>query len=428
MASPVTIDPNRPPVRVAIPIYMIPWSDSPSHGIGRYIFEIARGLDEYGPELGISAEIYQDAYAPRGPFASLPGHTFPSIREHLGVSQVTVEESAKEHFARGFSRSSEALPSLLDHVVMYGRDVLRRRVLTRTSPDLIHYPIQLGRPPAPRGIPLVVTVHDLVPSLFPETARADVLQGWRHFVRHIGRITIFITPSQSAAGDLAKTLEVPEDLIRVIPNGVAPMYRPSPTPEKDLSYLVKRYGIRSPFIVHVGTIEPRKDLPTAIRALKYLPENISLALAGGPGWKSDNLDKVIAEVGVEGRVQRIGFVDDADLPSLYSAAKAAVFPSLYEGFGFPALEAMACGVPVVSTPAGSLEEVLGDTGIYFEARSPEELAKGIRRILEDPEWAADLALRARRRASEFSWRRAVFQTAHVYHEALASHARAGGRG
>jgi glycosyltransferase involved in cell wall biosynthesis len=166
-----------------------------------------------------------------------------------------------------------------------------------------------------------------------------------------------------------------------------------------------RYGLgEGPFILSVGTVQPRKNYGRLVEAFHRLDESdLTLAIAGGKGWLDDPLYRQIEALGLGERVRLLGFVDDADLPALYSAARVFAFPSLYEGFGLPPLEAMACGVPVVASRASSLPEVIGEAGLLVDPLDVEALASALRRALEDEDLRHTLISRGLAQARRFSW-------------------------
>jgi glycosyltransferase involved in cell wall biosynthesis len=182
-----------------------------------------------------------------------------------------------------------------------------------------------------------------------------------------------------------------------------------------------RLNIYKNFILFVGSLEPRKNVRTLIKAyaeyLKVNPDQYTLVITGGRGWLNDDIYALVAELGLERHVRFLGYIQESDLRCLYSVAKVFVYPSLYEGFGLPPLEAMACGAPVITSHTSSLPEVVGDAAILIDPDNVEELFHAIRTVLLDD----DLRLRMRKnsleRAKLFSWTRTAQQTLAVYREA-----------
>jgi len=172
-----------------------------------------------------------------------------------------------------------------------------------------------------------------------------------------------------------------------------------------------KYGIKTNYILSVCTIEPRKNLTGTLDAYKKLPDEIknkySLVLVGGKGWLDEELNEKIEALSSKYSVIKTGYVPDEELPSLYSGASVFVFPSFYEGFGMPPLEAMACGVPVITSNNSSLPEVVGDAGIMIEAKDTVKLAKQIEKVLTDNKFAEGLRVKGLLRAKKFSWHKSA---------------------
>jgi glycosyltransferase involved in cell wall biosynthesis len=183
----------------------------------------------------------------------------------------------------------------------------------------------------------------------------------------------------------------------------------------------KRYALPERFLIHVGTIEPRKNLRRLVEALQQLRERgleIPLVIVGAKGWLYDELFRRVEELDVDDKILFPGYVAAADLPSLYSAATAAVMPSVYEGFGLPVLEAMACGTPVVSSDTSSLPELGGDAALYFDPYDLDGMANAIRDVWTDADLREDMSQRGFEQAASFSWQRAADETLRVYERTL----------
>jgi glycosyltransferase involved in cell wall biosynthesis len=273
--------------------------------------------------------------------------------------------------------------------------------------------------PRTRRVPLVLTVHDLALLRFPELgtpALCRLVAGLRRAAPAARRV---IADSRATAGDLRELLGLPGESIRVVHLGCATRFQPVPdTPHRQA--VLTRYGIVEPYLLHVGTIEPRKNLPTLVRAFARLRAArdgpLRLVLAGERGWGQEALQRALAADG-GGRVDVVGAVAADDLPAVYSAAEIFVYPSLYEGFGLPVVEAMACGTPVVTSTAGALPEVAGDAARCVDPRDPDALAALLGELRDDPEQRRMLAERGRVHAARFTWERCARETFAVYEEA-----------
>ncbi len=306
-----------------------------------------------------------------------------------------------------------AKPWRLSVMLAYAARVPMDRWLPET--DVLHATEHLL--PYVRSAATVLTVHDLIFKFFPE------YHLWQNrwylgtmLPRFACRADAIIAVSEHTKRDVMKLLKVPEQKITVVPEGVNPAFRPL-TDAADLARVRARYALPERYLLYLGTIEPRKNLVTLLNAYHALlsrqPE-IDLVLAGKNGWLYQPVYGRVRELGLEQRVHFTGWVDEGDAPALISGAAAFVYPSLYEGFGLPPLEALACGVPVIASNASSLPEVVADAGLLVAPNDPASLAEAMERVLADPELAADLRTRGPRQAALFTWQRAARRTFDIY--------------
>jgi glycosyltransferase involved in cell wall biosynthesis len=278
----------------------------------------------------------------------------------------------------------------------------------------VHYELPLRA-----GLPQVVTVHDLTLLTHPgwhERAKVRYF-GWA-LRRAVAAATRVLCVSATTAADLADRLDVPADRVDVTPLGTD--LRPA-APEQ-VADLRRRLGLDGPYLLGLGTVEPRKDLPALVRAFADLAGELPhrLVLAGLSGWGAGELAAAVEASGVADRILLPGYVAEADKAALLTGADVFAYPSRYEGFGLPVLEAMACGTPVVTTTGGSLPEVAGDAATLIEPGDTAALAAAIAKLAADPAAREDAAARGRRRAAAFTWDRCGELTAAAY-------ARAAGR-
>lgn len=294
------------------------------------------------------------------------------------------------------------------------------RDLRRRPVDLFHgvtgFELPWGGP-----CRLVTTVHDLVPLRFP------ALSPWRHrwAVRlllpgALRRATRVIAVSEATRREVLERYRIPAGRVAVVPEAADPRF--APAPPADRARVRARYGLVGVYVLFVGLLEPKKNLGTLFRAVARLREadgfrTATLAIAGAPGWGLPDLAAEATRLGVGDVVRLLGPVPDEDLPALYGEALAFVFPSLWEGFGLPVLEAMAAGAPVIATCRGAVPEVAGDAALLVE---PEvgPLADALARLLDDPGLRERLREAGLRRARAFSWERAAAETLAVYRAAL----------
>lgn len=282
--------------------------------------------------------------------------------------------------------------------------------------DLFHSP-DFTLPPT-AGRPSVLTVHDLAFLRVPEAAYPS-LRSYLEVVvpRSARRADRIIAVSQRTADDLQELLEIPAERIAVIPEGVGGEFMPvADTPKTRTEF--ELYGIRKPYILAVGTLEPRKNYVRLFQAYAGLRDrgyDLHLVVAGRRGWLYEPILAAIRELGLTDDV-RIVRPRDRDLPALYSLAEVFVYPSLYEGFGIPPLEAMACGTAVACSATSSLPEVVDDAALLFDPLDTEGIADALSRLLDDEHLRRELSGRGRARARMFTWDRAAASTVGVYRD------------
>ena len=268
----------------------------------------------------------------------------------------------------------------------------------------------------------VVTIHDLIPLFFPKLVPWKHLLFFRLFMKRAAHTAdVVITDSAHSARDLVQHLSVPAARIRVIYLGYDGAYQEVRDPAIKRATCA-RYGITPPYLLFVGVIEPKKNLSrllTAFALLRQQRPDLQLVIAGGEGWGMTQLAQQAKAAGVEQHVIFPGFIPDADLPALYSGAAVFVFPSIYEGFGLPVLEAMSCGAPVVTSNVSSLPEIAGDAAVLVNPNEPSEICRGILAVLADEQKRCVMQAAGRLQAQKFSWARTAEETYRVYQEALA---------
>jgi glycosyltransferase involved in cell wall biosynthesis len=270
----------------------------------------------------------------------------------------------------------------------------------------------------------VVTVHDLGYLYHPEahTLSQNLYLRWStsYNVRSASRV---LADSEATRRDIVQHYKVPEEKIAVVYPGRDESLAPVTDPAI-LDAIRARYGLTGSYLLYVGTLHPRKNLVCLVQAFSLLLEslaashqstasNLQLALAGQKGWLYDEIVREIRKLDLADRVVLGGYVPGADLPALLSGALAFVFPSLYEGFGFPVLEAMACGTPVVCSNVSSLPEVAGDAALLVDPEDVGALADAIQRLVGDEELYRDLVERGYRQVQRFSWRRCAEEALQV---------------
>ncbi|MFN2118714.1 MAG: glycosyltransferase family 4 protein [Candidatus Promineifilaceae bacterium] len=268
-------------------------------------------------------------------------------------------------------------------------------------------------------IPSIVTVYDLsfvhYPDKFPILQRQYLQTQTARSVNQARRV---ITISEATRQDLYNYFNVPLEKTSVVYPGVDAHFRQ--IPEKSLNAFRVQNNLYKPFILHVGTLQPRKNIPALLIAFAALEnQDIDLVLAGGKGWFYDEIFNQVNNLGLTDRVHFTGYVRDEELPFWYNAAKVLVFPSVYEGFGMPIIEAMACGTPVIAARSSSIPEAGGETALYFEPHDVEKLTQQLAEIIEDKNLLLKMRQSGLMQARKFAWNQAGVETAQVYAQVLA---------
>jgi glycosyltransferase involved in cell wall biosynthesis len=288
--------------------------------------------------------------------------------------------------------------------------------LRRDRPDLLHATAFVSPLLSKRAA--VITVYDLSFALFPDLFRGPNQTYLRAFTRRsVKRARRVIAISERTRRDAHRLYGVPLDRIDVARPGVDARFRPLPPDEVEA--FRRRRSLPERFFLYLGTLEPRKNLSRLIEACALLEiGDWRLVLVGGKGWMVDELFAKVASLGLKERVIFAGYAPDEDLPCWYNAATVFVYPSLYEGFGMPPLEAMACGTPVVASNAASLPEVVGDAGLTVEPENVPGLAEAMRCAWEDASLRGELSRRGIERAQGFTWEATARATVESYRRAL----------
>lgn len=361
---------------------------TPKTGIGHYTFELARSLARLGP-----------------------------TDEWQLIAPVPVELEADQD-----------LPANL-RAVHAPINALRRRWWTIGLPlyvrqhklSLFHgtnYNLPLWH-----RCPTVVTIHDLSLLLHPDTHRADLARRARTRLPTMTRLaTRIITDSESVKREICEHLRVAPEKITAVPLAPRRVFRP--VAEAQARNVRRKLGVEDEFILFVGTVEPRKNLLTLVRAFDELTRTTDLrpqlVIAGPKGWLNDELFSQLEQSALSARILFTGYVSDENLCALYSSCRVSVYPTLYEGFGLPPLEAMACGAPVIASRIPVIVETVGDAAKLIEPRDVGELTATLIEFLKDAGARDYYSAAGLKRAADFSWERTAQMTLEVYEAALAS--------
>jgi len=373
-------------MRLGLLVYSL---DRPLTGIGRYILGLARALtiSDGSPETVL---LQAGGLGPLASETRLRPRVLPGCRLLPGLmtlGNVTIPRAAKQ-----------------------------------LGLDVVHDPI--GVMPflfGAGGARTVVTIHDVFAWSCPGTSTLLDTLIYRHWLpRLLPRVDAVITDSEASKADIVRFLGVSPAGICVIYPGVSQALRAGP--KSAAGTVGSKYGLPECYILFVGSVEKRKNLRGLLRAyalLRQRGEQSPLVVVGARRWKYSQILKTLKELDLGKDVIFTGYVPDADLPAVYSGADLFVFPSFYEGFGLPPLEAMACGTPVVCSNAASLPEVVGDAAVMVDPYDVEGLAEAMRRVLACAGLRAELRAKGLERARQFTWERAARETIDVYRKVLA---------
>ncbi|HEX8598256.1 MAG TPA: glycosyltransferase family 1 protein [Chloroflexia bacterium] len=382
-------------MRVGINAHLLSFSGSYRQaGLSRYIDELLFQIPAVAPDLQFTGftgnEVLPEAVRDRRPGnLTLARSRFPTQRAPVRIAW--------------------------EQLILPGA-ALRHRL------DLLHCPVNVR--PVLSPCPTVVTIHDLVflrsPESFHPAKRRylSAMTGWS--ARHAAHV---IAVSESTRRDVIELLGVRPGRVTTVHNGVGEQFRPISAAEREA--FRAQQGITGRVVLYVGTLEPRKNLPLLIRAFATLAENpaaedVRLYIGGSKGWYYDEIFATAERVGLtrSGQVTFLGRVPDEQLPLWYNVATVVAYPSLYEGFGLPALEAMSCGTPVLASNTSALPEVVGGGGLLLDPGDERAWLEAMQRVLSDEQLRAELAARALGQAAGFGWDRSARETVAVYRRVL----------
>ena len=367
---------------------------SPRTGIGQYVYQLGREFLEGG-------EVEPYFFYAKNWGMALRSDPLPNI--------ATIKARIKRYVPKPY--------------------VIARLILqARFSVGLLKHPVDVYHEPNYLAYrfsgPSVVTAHDASWVRHPETHPADRLDAiGRYFHRSLEAASAILTDSEFVKREMVELFGVSPEKVFPVLLGVSSDFCPR-DPLECNTFLAEQGLVFGRYVLSVGTLEPRKNIPTLIDAYSMLPADLQrrfpLVLVGMRGWLTSGLEARMKPLVERGVIKPLGYVADEMMPLIYSGAAAFVFPSLYEGFGLPPLEAMACGAPVISSESSSLPEVVGDAGVLVDPLNVDALAESLRRVLEDRAFAESLAQRGVRRAAGFSWKKTAAETIAVYRRAHAA--------
>lgn len=296
------------------------------------------------------------------------------------------------------------------------------RGIKKNQPDLYHEPNFLAYQ---CNLPTVITVHDLSWIKFPEVhPPSRVREMNRFFERGIKKASHIITDAEYIRQEFIQHFNYPADRVTAIPLGINKSFAPYSQNETRAT-LIQRELNHGNYILAVGTLEPRKNLIVAIDAFLLLPkvlrQKYPLVIAGSRGWLLGGLEKKLSSLIQSGEIRLLGYVPQDELPHIIAGALTLIFPSIYEGFGLPPLEAMASGVPVIASNNSSIPEVVGDTGILLNSSDTQGFSEAMKSLIENPMLREALSQKALERSKKFTWEQCALSTLEVYKKVLAAH-------
>lgn len=376
-------------MRVALNVSIL---RAPRTGIGHYVAELCAALRD---EDGIELELYNGwDWSGQLPVAPMPGYSrFSSLVKWLVPQAYRVRRAVEQ---QGFTRGARQLRPALYH-----------------EPSL--WPFEFDGP-------MLMTLHDLAHIHYPHTQPADRLREIeRHVQKGVHSASRILVDSQYVANEARRHYGIASEKMVVAPLGCAERFRPRT--DGELTPMLANLGLQPrQYLLCVGTLEPRKNLELALNGYMALPEAIRsrypLLIAGMPGWHTERLQDNLRGALSSGQVRLLGYQPDEKLAELLAGARMLLFPSLYEGFGLPVLEAMASGTPVLLGRNSALPEVAGDAGFYIDDADPQIYAEAIKRLIDDQTHWLRLREAGLKRAALFSWQRCARITAGVYREVI----------
>lgn len=363
--------------------------NQPLTGVGHYTLELARALAKGSPA---------DEWEIVSPLSFVP-------REDAG--------------SNGWPPNLKLVQASVGAVSRHWWTIGLPRYVQRQSLDLFHgtnFEVPLWK-----KCPTVLTIHDLSPLLHPEAHEKSRVRRARRRLPVMARAaTMVITPGESVRREVCENLKLAPSKVVSVPEAARNVFHRLPLAQSLETR--ERLGIATDFLLYVGTIEPRKNLLRLVQAFSEVVREgsatLQLVLAGRTGWLTDDLFDFIRSSGLAHRIKFTGYLGDQELAALYSSCQAFIYPSLYEGFGLPPLEAMACGAPVIASRIPSIVDVTGEAACLVNPESVPELTRNIRAVLNDQAKRRELSRAGLERAKQFSWERTAELTREVYAAAI----------
>lgn len=309
------------------------------------------------------------------------------------------------------------LPSFKPLEGLFWRFILLPQKLKRQDLDLVHDPRGIGLFSFDMPFKKVITLHSLVFRFYPKMSIRGYASHKLFGTKTMKSVDKIIAISECMKRDVIKYLKVPQNKIKVVYHGKDERFKP--LKQNEITEVKKNYNLDFPFILYLGELQPQKNIPNIIRAyykLKKYETEYKLVIAGRKGWQYREIFETAEKLNLQKDVIFTGYIPDDDLPKLYNAADLFVFPSIYEPFGLPPLEAMACGIPVITSDRGAFPEVVGDAGIMVNPYDVDGLAKAMHEVLNNDGLKEDMIKKGLERAKMFSWEKCAKEVLEVYEE------------
>ncbi len=335
------------------------------------------------------------------------GDEFNFFLSRKSYTQGIFDEENNNIYRYGIPRYNSLRKAFWEQITLPGK-------IKRIKLDLFHSPAFIS--PLGLDVPSVVTVHDLAYLKYPETILKHKRRYYDFmFRRSVENAAKVITPSEFVKNEVIKHYNCPPDKVTAIHEGVADLFSPESNKDAEKK-LLKRFGIVRQFLLFVGIIEPRKNLKRILRAYQNAEntKDVQFVIAGKAGWMYEDISGIIEQLKKEGRIIITGEISPDELKILYNSCIALIFTTLYEGFGLPILEAMACGAPVVISNYSAMPEVAGEAALKVDAESVDDIMESIDRIIEDDELRNELKRRGKDNIRRFSWRKCAEETYSIY--------------
>lgn len=345
----------------------------------------------------------------------------PKVAPHSRYTAFVSNERVPADFrraARGVRLSRSRFPTMRAPIRIGWEQAVLPLAAARARLDLLHCPVNVR--PLASPCPTIITIHDLIFLRYPQNFHPakqrylSTMTGWS--ARHAAHV---ITVSEATRRDVIDLLGVDPDRVTTVHNGVGGQFKP--VEESRRTAFIRDKGLTGRAVLYVGTLEPRKNITTLLHAFHAISddpalEDVTLIIGGSKGWYYDEIFHTAKQLGLlsGGRVRFLGRVPDEELPLWYNIASVFAYPSVYEGFGLPPLEAMACGAPVITSNRSSLPEVVGDAGVLLDPEDVWAWAGALRQLLSDEQAAEKLRELGPRQAGKFGWERAARETAAIY--------------